>query len=131
MLSVTARTRVIEGVRPDAVPLAELLASGEPVVLAGLAKDWPLVKAGLQSDQAAMDYLRSFYNGKTVGTSRGEPEIAGRLFYNDEFTRLNFSTGRARMDDVLNEIHAHLDNERAPTWYIASTTIDACLPGFR
>jgi hypothetical protein len=123
--------RVIEGVRSDSLPLEELLAGGEPAVLPGLVKDWPLVKAGLQSDVAAMDYLRSFYNGKTVGTSRGDPDIQGRLFYNEDFTELNFSSGRARLDDVLAEIQTHLDNERPPTWYIASTTIDACLPGFR
>jgi hypothetical protein len=131
MADICARTRVLEGARPDGLPLDELLTGGEPVVLAGLVKDWPLVKAGLQSDQAAMDYVRSFYNGKTVGTSRGEPHIEGRLFYNGDFTELNFASGRARLDDVLREIQAHLDNERPPTWYVASTTIDACLPGFR
>ncbi len=131
MTSVSARTRVVEGARPDNLPLDELLSGGEPVVLAGVVKDWPLVKAGLQSDHAAMDYLRSFYNGKTVGTSRGDPQIEGRLFYNEDFTELNFASGRARMDDVLGEIQSHLANEQPPTWYIASTTIDACLPGFR
>ncbi len=35
------------------------------------------------------------------------------------------------MDDVLGEIQTQLHNEKPPTWYIASTTIDACLPGFR
>jgi hypothetical protein len=100
-------------------------------MLAGFAKDWPLVHAGLRSDREAMDYLRSFYNGKTVGTSFGEPEMAGRLFYNADFTELNFVNRRARLDDVLSEIEAHLQVERPPTRYIASTTIDACLPGFR
>ena len=126
-----ARTRVLSGCRPDGFPLGELLSGGEPVVLAGFARDWPLVQAGLRSDREAMDYLRSFYNGKTVGTSFGEPEMAGRLFYNADFTELNFANRRARLDDVLSDIEAHLHDERPPTRYIASTTIDACLPGFR
>ena len=37
-----------------------------------------------------MDYLRSFYNGKTISASFGGPEIEGRLFYNEDFTQLNF-----------------------------------------
>jgi hypothetical protein len=131
MVEVARRTRVIEGCRPDNLPLDELLSRGEPAVLAGLVKDWPLVSAGLRSDEDAMNYLRSFYNGKTVGTSIGEPEIAGRVFYNADFTALNFKTGRLRLDDVLGEIQRHLHDERPPTYYIASTTIDACLPGFR
>jgi len=126
-----ARTRVLEGVRPENLPLDELLAAGEPAVLKGLAADWGLVKAGQRSDLEAMGYLRSFYNGKTVGTSSGDAQIAGRLFYNEDFTELNFTPGRARLDDVLREIEQHLHDERPPTRYISATTIDACLPGFR
>jgi cupin-like protein len=130
-MDVAAKTRVLSGCRPDNLPLGELLSAGEPAVLAGLVKEWPLVQAGLRSDQEAMSYLRSFYNGKTVGTSIGPPEIAGRLFYEPGFSQLNFVNRRAPMDEVLNDIDAHLHDERPPTYYIASTTIDACLPGFR
>ena len=45
-----------------------------------------------------MDYLRSFYNGRTVGTYFGDPEMAGRLFYNDDFTELNFDVRRAPLE---------------------------------
>lgn len=111
--------------------MQDLLASNEPAVLKGMVREWPLVQAGLRSDQEAMTYLRSFYNGKTVGTSYGEPQIAGRLFYNEDFTALNFTSQRAPLDQVLNDIEQHLHDDKPPTNYIASTTIDACLPGFR
>jgi hypothetical protein len=128
---MAATTRVLEGVRPDALPVDELVAGAQPVVLKGLVSDWGLVKAGLRSDDAAMEYLRSYYNGKTVGTSSGDPQIGGRLFYNADFTQLNFTQSRARMDDVLSDIRRHIADERPPTRYVAATTIDACLPGFR
>jgi hypothetical protein len=131
MAEIAAKIRVLEGCRPDDFPLHELLSTGEPVVLQGLVRDWGLVRAGLRSDQEAMSYLRSLYNGKTVGTSFGDPQIAGRLFYNEDFTELNFANRRAPMDEVLREIQAHVHDDRPPTYYIASTTIDACLPGFR
>lgn len=131
MIGITKQTRILADASPDSLPLQELLAGGEPVVLKGLVKDWPFVTAGLRSHHDAMNYLRSFYNGKTVGASKGDPRIAGRLFYNEDFTQLNFVPGRARLDDVLQDIEQHLDDELPPTNYIASTTIDACLPGFR
>jgi hypothetical protein len=125
------RTRELHGYTADTLPLAELLAGDEPVVLKGLVAHWPLVKAGLRSHHEAMSYLRSFYNGKTVGTSRGGPEIKGRLFYNDDYTELNFISERAPLDRVLMDIERYLEEELPPTNYIGSTTIDACLPGFR
>lgn len=123
--------RVIAGCRPETLPLPELLEREEPVLLKGLVLDWPLVQAGLHSDEEAIQYLLSFYNGLTVRSSTGGPEIGGRFFYNAEFTELNFHSGRARMDEVLSNIKQHWDDERPPTFYIGSTTIDACLPGFR
>jgi hypothetical protein len=131
MAAVTNKARELSGYRPDNLPLQELLSSDGPVVLKGLVKDWPLVAAGLQSDQAAMNYLRAFYNGKTVGASTGDARIAGRLFYNEDFTELNFLSHRAPLDQVLQDIAQHLADDQPPTHYIASTTIDACLPGFR
>jgi hypothetical protein len=53
------------------------------------------------------------------------------LFYNEDFTQLNFISHRAPLDQVLADIEQHLDDDQPPTNYIASTTIDACLPGFR
>lgn len=131
MVSSTKQARVLEGCRPENVPFSELLAGGEPVLLKGLVRDWGLVQAGLRTEQDAMRYILSFYNGKPLSTCFGGPEIDGRLFYNEEFTQLNFVNRRALMNEVLDEIQAHLADERPPTHYIASTLIDGCLPGFR
>ena len=57
--------RELTGCRPDQLPLEDLLASAEPCVLRGLVSDWAITRAGLRSDREAMDYIRSFYNGKT------------------------------------------------------------------
>jgi hypothetical protein len=123
--------RELTGCKPDSLPLNELLSAAEPCVLKGLVADWQITRAGQRSDQAALDYIRSFYNGKTISASFGSPEIAGRLFYEEDFTRLNFESRRAQMDAVLDQIRAHLDDERPPTIYIGSTLVDGYLPGFR
>jgi hypothetical protein len=117
--------------RPDNLPLDELLAGNEPVVLRGLVAEWELTRAGLQSDQAAMDYIRSFYNGKPTNASVGAPEIAGRLFYTSDFSKLNFDVERVQLDEFLGRINSHLKDERPPTMYVASLLVDTHLPGFR
>jgi hypothetical protein len=131
MTAPANKVRVLEGCRPNHFPLKELLADSVPVVLKGMVREWALVQAGLRSIEEAMLYLRSFYNGRTVGTYFGRPEIAGRLFYNADVTDLNFDVRRAALQEVLDDIYLHLQDEQPPTVYIGSTTIDACLPGLR
>ncbi len=123
--------RVLEGCGPDALPLDELIGNNQPVLLKGLGRDWGLVRAGLESPQAAMNYLRNFYNGKPVQYSYGGPEVEGRPYYDEGFTTLNCDVRRSQLDDVLTQIAAHFDDPRPPTYYVASLLVDSCLPGFR
>jgi hypothetical protein len=115
MLQVAHSIRVLDGVRPDQLPIEELLRSGQPAVFRGLVNDWEIVQAGLRSELDAMGYLRSRYNGKPVQYSYGEPAIAGRPFYNSEFTELNCVVRRDRLDEVLKQIETHLGDEHPPT----------------
>ena len=122
--------RTLEGLQPDALPLAALVAAGEPVVLRGIARDWALVQAGLRSPQEALAYLRGFDAGLPVQYSFGGPEIEGRPFYNDDFTRLNFEVRRGLLTQVLDEIADTFDAPKPPTYYVASLLIERALPGF-
>jgi hypothetical protein len=131
MSQIYTRVPEIHDCRPDQLPLGELLTAGEPRILKGLVSEWALTRAGLQSPIEAMNYLRSFYNAKTLSASFGPPDIGGRLFYNEDFTKLNFSAERAQLGDVLDRIEAHLGDPRPPTVYVGSTLIDSYFPGFR
>ena len=131
MVEAAGDIRVIEGCLPDALPLDELLAAGQPAVLKGVARGWGLVQSGQESMQVAMAYLRGFYNGRPVQYSYGGPEVAGRPFYNDDFTDLNCEVRRGGLNQVLDEIAAHADDVHPPTYYMASLPIEGCLPGFR
>ncbi|WP_421567078.1 cupin-like domain-containing protein [Stenotrophomonas sp. PD6] len=122
--------RTLEGLQPDALPLEALVAAGEPVVLRGIARDWALVQASLRSTQEALGYLRGFDAGVPVQYSFGGPEIAGRPFYNDDFTQLNFEVRRGLLSQVLDEIGDTLEAARPPTYYVASLLIERALPGF-
>ena len=117
---------------PESVEFpGKLTRPDKPLVLRGLAADWPLVQAAKQSNRAADEYLRGFYNDAPVTISVGEPEIGGRIFYTDGLAGLNFETRRGQLDDVLDEIRRLESVDNPPTHYVGSTTVDHVLPGFR
>ncbi len=128
MLDIKTHVKEILGIDPNNIP-PEILASDQPLVLKGLASSWPLTKAGLESDEAAINYLRSFYEDKTVGTFLGSPENEGRYFYNADMSGFNYRSDRVRLDEVLDLVEKHKHDLQPPTFYVGSTTVDVCLPG--
>ncbi len=131
MVEVKRKTRIIEGIAPDAIPYADLIRDETPTILKGVAKDWPLARKGRESPEAAMDHLLSFYQGRPVVGYTCPPDIKGRYFYNEDVSGLNFERGRVQLGDYLDRIREHLGNADAPSFYIGSTDADLYLPGFR
>lgn len=130
MLPAPRSVRVIGGLDSRALP-DELLSSNEPVVLKGLVSRWPMVQAGLQSGQAASEYLLSFYRGAPVEAFFGAPEHGGRFFYNESLTGFNFHPERLTLDAVMGEITRSAGSAQPPGIYVGSASVDTCLPGFR
>lgn len=130
-MAVARRTREITGIAPDAIPYADLLAAGEPALLKGVARDWPLVRSGLEGPKAAADYLRGFDAGRQLVSFVGDPAIGGRFGYDAEVTRLNFASERTALGPFLDRVLAHLDDPAAPSLYVGSTDLDTFLPGLR
>nr|WP_267869568.1 cupin-like domain-containing protein [Massilia agrisoli] len=108
-----------------------LLQSTEPVIIRSLVSHWPLVRAGLESSQAADAYLRRFYQDATVVAMLGAPDIDGRFFYNQDLGGFNFRPVHVKLDTVLGELEARRNDARPPAIYVGSTTVDTCLPGLR
>lgn len=131
MVEIARKTRIETGLKPGDVSFEALLEAQEPVLFKGMASDWPLVQAGLQSAAAAIDYIRSFDGGRQVVSYTGAPEIGGRFFYNADMSGLNFRAGRMPLARFLDEVVEHLDAPDAPALYIGSTDIDTYLPGLR
>jgi hypothetical protein len=121
----------LSGIAPDAIPLDALVEAQEPVVLEGLARDWPLAARGLDGPADAIAYLKSFDGGMPVVGYSGPPEIAGRFFYNDDLTGMNFDAERVPLGDFLDRIAASAEDAAPPALYIGSTDIDRYLPGLR
>jgi len=120
----------LHGIQPDELT-PRILESTQPLIVRGLVADWPMVRAGLTSQQAASAYLQRFYQGMNVVAMLGRPDIDGRFFYNDDLSGFNFFPANVRLDGVLAELEDHRNDEQPPAIYVGSTTIDNCLPGFR
>jgi hypothetical protein len=117
------------GLAASEVNFASLLAANKPVILKGLAADWPLVAAGNESVTAAMALLKSFDNGRPIVRFAGAPEIKGHFFYNEAMTGLNFTSERVPFDQFVSEVEATLGQNETPSYYIGSTGIEAHFPG--
>ncbi|MGH8187826.1 MAG: cupin-like domain-containing protein [Steroidobacteraceae bacterium] len=130
MLAIAEKISEATAVDRRALP-DDVLKSTRPVVLRGLVAHWPVVRAGLESDRSASEYLRRFYAGATVGALLGAPDIGGRFFYNEDLSGFNFRSVRIKLDVVLDEIARHEHAAKPPAIYVGSTTVDTCLPGFR
>jgi hypothetical protein len=129
MAQIARKTPVMEGVAPDAVPYDELMAAGQPTVIKGLVRDWPLART--DSPERAADYLKSFYQGRRIVAFVARPERKGRFGYTEDGTQLDFESDRGLLDEYLDRILLHLDDDQAPSFYIGSTDVDRFLPGFR
>ena len=121
--------RTIEGLKANDLRLAELIEQGEPAILKDVAREWPLVRKGLEGPKAVADYLAGFDAGRPVVGYTGAAEIGGRFFYNDDLTGLNFEARRVPLSDFLAQVLDQLGEEKAPSFYIGSTDIDQYLPG--
>ncbi|WP_294331748.1 cupin-like domain-containing protein [uncultured Sphingomonas sp.] len=131
LAGVASAVRTVEGIAPDAIPFDQLIADQSPVILKGIAADWPLVRAGLQSADAAMDLLQRFDAGRPVVTFTGAPDIQGRFFYDDAGTGLNFGSRREPLTALLDAMRPRIGDAAAPSFYVGSTDLDQYLPGFR
>ena len=116
-------------VTPDSFN-ADIRPLGQPAVIRGLKRDWPLVQAGLKSASAAVDYVSGFYRDKPIGTLTVPPGENGRLFYNRDMNGYNFVRSMENMRSVLRGILMTQGRPDAPAIAIQAIEAPDFLPGF-
>lgn len=128
---VARRTLETTVATPAEIPFDAVLAGQTPMLFKGLVRHWPLVQAGLQSSQAARDYIRAHDQGGRVVGYSGEPSIRGRFFYDDTCTAMNFKAERAPLETFLQRLEAAEDRNDAPSVYVGSADLDAYFPSLK
>ena len=113
----------------EAIDFAAVVGAGVPVVFKGVLGDRPLVEAGRQSPQAAMDHIRRFHNGAPLVMFRAPPTAKGVFSYTDEGTALNFKATREPLDAFFEAIGAAQGDDTPDALYVGSTDLQSYFPG--
>lgn len=99
---------------------ARLKSSSQPFIVRGIARDWPLVREGVErGGKAARDYLVRYARDRKFEVNVGQPGEGSRLFYDDRM-HMNFRMGRAALADIFAGIDANIDKPEAPLIYLSS-----------
>ena len=128
MFDQLQRAREIPGTDLEALP-DDVVNDGRPVVVRGAVVDWPLVRAALQSDEAAVAYLERFYNGTPINTVVAPPSERGRLFYDGESKTLNYREAPQLLPNVLKGLLQQKNSDEPLGIAIQAISAADCFPG--
>ena len=108
----------------------DILDSSHPIILRGIAKQWPVVEAAKKSAEHVLDYLRQFNTDEPLIVFRGDSKDDGRVFYNSDITGFNFEVESMPLSQLFMQLKKSLDQPESPMLYVGSTMVDKWLPGF-
>jgi len=128
MIETLDRVDEISGTGLESMP-EEVVRGGRPMVLRGVASDWPFVRAAVQSDEAAAAYLGRFYNGRPVNTVAAPGEANGRFFYRPDSKQMNFQNSSQSLSDVVGVLLEERGAEQPPAIAMQAVSAPDCLPG--
>lgn len=94
----------------------EIQPLGEPALMRGLAKDWPLAQAGRRGQAAVLSALAP-YGQAPIDIFEGPPAIAGRFSYNADCSGYNFVKRRCAFGDLLAALERYADEPSPPSLY--------------
>lgn len=114
----------------DNAALAAVAQSYRPLIMRGLARDWPAVVAGRRSDEALAGYLKRFDNGKPAEVLVGPPEIRGRFFYDDALDGCNFQKRYGALSALIDRLIRTRDVPSPDVLYAGAAATGEHWPGW-
>lgn len=129
-LANAKHTEVVDVSPAGEIPFAELSEANQPFIVRGVGAAWPIVKAGLQGPEAAMDYLAKFYSGRPVVQYSLAPEHEGQPFYDETVTAMNFQRSQVSLDAFFSAIRLTFGEPEPRGYYVQSTDQHLFFPGF-
>jgi Cupin-like domain len=122
--------KVRESAANGSAEIAAASAEFQPVVIRAIAKDWPLVRAGQESNRAAIDHILAFDRQLPAQTMMAPPEANGRFFYADDMRGYNFAVDKVSFRPILSQLAEMEPQEIVPAIYAGSNPLNQFLPGF-
>jgi hypothetical protein len=106
----------------DVAAIARAVETADrPVIIRGIAADWPAVAAARKGDEAIAAYLAARDNGRPLTVLLGPPETGGRYFYSDDMRGVNFRSETMPMATLVAQLLALRGMADAPSLYAGST----------
>ena len=96
----------------------------KPIVIRGLVKDWPLVKAGNESVLTLLDYLAGNAKSGPIRFLEAPDGSNGYFFYNDRLDGFNFERRQTTFKGFVDRLINHLGRKQAPVLSIQSAYVD-------
>lgn len=109
---------------------AEILSSGQPAVLRGVASEWPLVIAAREDPRKAMAMLEADTNANLTGVLRADPEEEGRFHYGKDVQSFNFVRGQGNIAGIIAVLREQESSYRPFAIAAQSMIADRYFPGF-
>jgi hypothetical protein len=108
----------------------EIRPAAQPVIMKGLVRDWPVVRAARESPRAFVDYLHGLDRGRQVIVVERPAGSSGHLFYNPQMSGFNFTRMPGTIGATLERLLTLADVPEAPTVFLESLPTDEFLPDF-
>jgi len=108
----------------------EIRPAAQPVIMKGLVRDWPVVRAARESSRAFVDFLRRLDPGHQVIVVERPAGSSGHLFYNPQMSGFNFTRSPGQISATLERLLTLADAPEAPTVFLESLPTDDFLPDF-
>jgi hypothetical protein len=110
---------------------AEILPGGRPVVLRGIASDWPLVIAARRDAHEAMALLEAAAGAHLTGVLRTNPEEEGRFHYaRGSLSSFNFIRGEGNVAGILAGLRDQENSYRPSAIAAQAMPAGRFFPGF-
>jgi len=109
----------------------EILPADQPVVMRGVACDWPLVAAARKDSHDAMSMLETQTNAQICGVLRTDAANEGRFHYaNGDLQSFNFIRGQGNVAGVIAALREQESSYRPSAIAAQSMIADRHFPGF-
>ena len=108
----------------------EIRPAGRPVILKGLVRDWPAVKAAQASQDQLASHLRDLDVGANVPAFIAPAEVEGRYFYTPDMRRFTFDTRQVPFRAIVDKLVELSPEERPIGVYAGASPTVNTLPQF-
>ena len=106
----------------------EIIPRNKPAVLQGLLEHWPMFRAGAQSPETLLGYVRERDLNRPIKVMIGQPDIKGLYFYRDDMSALNFEHASRPFHSTFTSILACAGQANPPAIYTSATTVEENFP---